>query len=678
MTRSRIRRAIAGAATLTVLLSGAVALTTATAVTDRQVTLVGDLQSELGCGDNWDPACAATVLPNTGAEDLYAATFTVPPGAWEFKVALDGTWDESYPAGNIPLRLAAETDVTFQFDDANDLVSIDLPGLPGAYDAGTDEALVSAPVRELGEGETFYFVLTDRFENGDTSNDEGGLVGDRMVTGFDPTDKGFYQGGDIQGLRDRLDYIEGLGTTAIWLTPSFKNNPVQGEGTDASAGYHGYWITDFTQIDPHLGSNAELESFIDDAHARGIKVYFDIITNHTADLIDYAEGIYSYRTIADFPYKDVNGDIVDVSALAGTEPFPQFNPATSFPYTPVRPAENEIMVPDVLNDVTLYHNRGDSTWTGESVTFGDFVGLDDLMTEAPLVVDTMIDIYTAWMDMGIDGFRIDTVKHVNFEFWEVFTAAIADHALATPVTDEFFTFGEVYDADATKLAPYVRETDMTSVLDFTFQSVAVNYARGQSAQGPAALFAADDHYTTGHSSASALPTFLGNHDMGRVGFLLQGAGDELTRSAFAHEFMYLTRGQPVVYYGDEQGFVGLGNDKSARQSMFPSLTAEYQDQPLLDGSTFGTGDHFDTDGLLYDHIASSRHCATRTRPLDTGAQVELYAADGGGVYAFARVDRDEKVEYLVALNNQTTAAEVTFTTLTPAPSTPRCTAPGPA
>ncbi|MGM0386712.1 MAG: alpha-amylase family glycosyl hydrolase, partial [Actinomycetota bacterium] len=323
------------------------------------------------------------------------------------------------------------------------------------------------------------------------------------------------------------------------------------------------------------------------------------------------------------------------------------------------------MVPDVLNDVTLYHNRGDSTWTGESVTFGDFVGLDDLMTEDPLVVDTMTDIYTAWMDMGIDGFRIDTVKHVNFEFWEVFTAAIADHALTTPVTDEFFTFGEVYDADATKLAPYVRDTDMTSVLDFTFQSVAVNYAKGQSAQGPAALFAADDHYTTDHSSSSALPTFLGNHDMGRVGYLLQGAGDELARSEFAHAFMYLTRGQPVVYYGDEQGFVGLGGDKSARQSMFPSLTEEYQDQPLLDGSIFGTGDHFDPGGLLYDHIAGLATLRDAHEALDTGAQVELFAADGGGVYAFARIDRDEKVEYVVAANNQTTVGEVSFATLTP-------------
>ena len=103
--------------------------------------------------------------------------------------------------------------------------------------------------------------------DGDPSNDTGGLVpegeeNDRSVSGFDPTDKGFYHGGDLRGVINQLDYIKGLGTTAIWLTPSFKNKPVQGEGADASAGYHGYWITDFTQIDPHLGTNAEMKALI--------------------------------------------------------------------------------------------------------------------------------------------------------------------------------------------------------------------------------------------------------------------------------------------------------------------------------------------------------------------------------------------------------------------------------
>ena len=167
------------------------------------------------------------------------------------------------------------------------LLALLLPAAGAAADGPGDLARHS--LREALTREQFYFVMADRFANGTTANDRGGLSDDRLVSGFDPASRGFYHGGDLQGLRERLDYIKGLGTTAVWLTPSFKNRPVQGTGENVSAGYHGYWITDFEQIDPHLGTNAELTRLIDAAHARGMKVFFDIITNHTADVIDYRE-----------------------------------------------------------------------------------------------------------------------------------------------------------------------------------------------------------------------------------------------------------------------------------------------------------------------------------------------------------------------------------------------------
>src|SRR3546814_7044818 len=116
------------------------------------------------------------------------------------------------------------------------------------------------------------FVLPDRFENGDPSNDRGGLTGDRLATGYDPAAKGFFHGGDLAGLTRRLDYIQGLGATAIWLAPIFKNKPVQGPKGQESAGYHGYWVTDFTRVDPHFGTNDEFKAFVDAAHARGMKI----------------------------------------------------------------------------------------------------------------------------------------------------------------------------------------------------------------------------------------------------------------------------------------------------------------------------------------------------------------------------------------------------------------------
>ena len=141
----------------------------------------------------------------------------------------------------------------------------------------------------LPQDEVIYFVLPDRFDNADPTNDRGGLTGDRLVTGFDPTAKGFYHGGDLKGLIRRLDYIQGLGATALWVGPIFQNKPVQGAKGEESAGYHGYWITDFTRVDTHLGSDADFKALVDSAHARGMKVYMDIIVNHTADVIKYRE-----------------------------------------------------------------------------------------------------------------------------------------------------------------------------------------------------------------------------------------------------------------------------------------------------------------------------------------------------------------------------------------------------
>src|ERR671916_1551354 len=216
-------------------------------------------------------------------------------------------------------------------------------------------------------GENFYFVMADRFENGRTDNDLGGLPADKMTSGFDPKDKGFYHGGDLAGLLKRIDYIEGLGTTAIWLTPSFKNKAVQDNNGFPSAGYHGYWITDFTQIDPHLGSNADLRALVDAAHRRGMKVYFDIITNHTADVIGYQEGARQPYVSKDVePYRTAAGRPFDDRDHAGRRTFPPLSPTVSFPYTPVlEPGEENLKVPAWLNDLTLYHNRGDTTFVGE-------------------------------------------------------------------------------------------------------------------------------------------------------------------------------------------------------------------------------------------------------------------------------------------------------------------------
>lgn len=674
-----LRQTAAAAAALAVLTAGlAPALPGAAAENDAGFRIVGDLQSELGCDGDWLPDCAEGALVPTEVEGVFAATFDLPGATYGFKVVNGDNWDaptwgaggDSAPgADNIALHLAGEATLTFSFDANTGRVSI----APAADAAEPTETDAPAPVRQAGGDEQFYFVMTDRFANGDLRNDDAGLGADPLVSGFDPTDKGFYHGGDIAGLIDNLDYIEGLGTSAIWLTPSFKNMPVQGEGADASAGYHGYWITDFTQIDPHLGTNAELRTLLDQAHDRGIKVYFDIITNHTADVIDYVEGVeadYKYVSLADAPYTDADGNEFNPAAHAGKSTFPELGAETSFPYTPVIADEDaNLKVPSWLNDPTLYHNRGNAPFEDkvESDTYGDFGGLDDLMTEHPTVVNGFVKVYQDWIDFGIDGFRIDTVKHVNREFWQDWTTQVLDYA-HTKGKDDFFMFGEVYNADPTKLSPYVRTTDMNSVLDFTFQARARSFAEGGSVQGLSSLFAGDDYYATPDKNAHALPTFLGNHDMGRIGFFVKDSSDALKRSELAHSLMYLTRGQPVVYYGDEQGFTGTGggDDKDARQSLFESQVPEYRNQNLLNGNS-AAGEQFNTDSELYTHIAELAELRTTHPALSDGAQIEQFASAGTGIYAFSRVDAQaaDPVEYVVAVNNATSEQNAEFTALTP-------------
>nr|WP_238426482.1 pullulanase-type alpha-1,6-glucosidase [Streptomyces adustus] len=533
----------------------------------------------------------------------------------------------------------------------------------------SDARLAAEPARHDDTREQFYFVMPDRFANGDRSNDKGGLTGSRLSTGYDPTDKGFYQGGDLKGLTDRLDYIKNLGTTAIWMAPIFKNRPVQGTGADASAGYHGYWITDFTQVDPHFGTNKDLSTLIAKAHAKGMKVFFDVITNHTADVVDYQEKSYDYLSKGAFPYLTKDGQPFDDADYAAGGKFPAVGTG-SFPRTPTVAAANKnAKVPSWLNDPTMYHNRGDSTYAGESTTYGDFSGLDDLWTERPEVVSGMEKIYQRWVrDFGVDGFRIDTVKHVDMEFWTQWATALDAYAAAHG-RKNFFMFGEVYSADTSITSPYVTQGRLDATLDFPFQDAARQYAsQGGSAQKLAAVFGDDYKYTTDKANAYEQVTFLGNHDMGRIGYFLNQDNPKATdaellkKDRLANELMFLSRGNPVVYYGDEQGFTGSGGDKDARQTMFASKVADYLDDDEIGTDRTHAGDAYDTKAPLYRQIAALSKLRKDNPALTDGVQTQRYAADGPGVYAFTRTDARTGAEYVVAFNNAGTAKSATFAT----------------
>ncbi|WP_025272104.1 pullulanase-type alpha-1,6-glucosidase [Haloglycomyces albus] len=527
----------------------------------------------------------------------------------------------------------------------------------------TDSQLAQLAQQETHPSEQFYFILTDRFADAKSDNNTGGIDGGALDHGYDPTSEQFYHGGDLAGVEENLDYIEGLGTTALWLTPIVVNAPVQSSEEWTGAGYHGYWGLDFLQVDPHLGTMDELQSLIDSAHDREMKVYFDIVVNHTADVIEYSDGDNSYISKEDSPYTDSSGRPFDDAEYADGDEFPDVN-SDSFPHSPVVPEGKEnLKNPEWLNDVTNYHNRGDSTWTGESVTYGDFVGLDDVWTERPGVVDGWVDVYSEWISsFGIDGFRIDTVKHANMEFWPRFMSGISEAAETAGI--DFFSFGEVYSGDPRETSPYVRQGKLDGVLDFGFQANASSFALGtDSGDGLAELYTHDSLFTARDTDARNLPTFLSNHDMGRLGLSITSDTPEhewVDRSVLAHQLMFLTRGQPVVYYGDEQGFVGHGGDDASRQSLFASQVSEWDNLPLIGTDSTHAQDNYDTTHPLYEAIAELGQLRGDHPALSDGIQVTRSAGDG--VFAFSRFDPSSGREYLVVSSNASSSKTLTLET----------------
>ena len=515
--------------------------------------------------------------------------------------------------------------------------------------------------------EIVYFVLPDRFENGDPKNDAGGIRGDRLKHGFDPTAKGFFHGGDLKGLTSRLDYIQGMGATAIWFAPIFKNKPVQGPKGDESAGYHGYWVTDFTQVDPHFGTNGEFKAFVDAAHARGMKVYMDILVNHTADVIQYREpGDYPYRGKADYPYSrrgGVNGAAINPGFNGDADPSPENWARLTDPtwaYTPFVPKEEAgIKVPAWLNDPIYYHNRGNTSWVGESAVFGDFMGLDDVATEHPRVISGMIEIYGSWIErFGIDGFRIDTAKHVNPEFWRAFVPAMLDTAKRKGIPN-FHIFGEVAtgEVDPALTARWTRTAGLPANLDMAFAAAMQRVVSGKAGTDMLVrLFEDDALYQGGETGALNLPTFLGNHDFGRFAMFVKQANpaisqDELlARTMLGHAMLLTLRGVPVIYYGDEQGFVSDGNDQLAREDMFPSKVAVYNDNDLIGTDATTAQANFDRGHPLYRQIATLAEVRRSTPALYAGATISRAFSDKPGLYVASRIDPETGQEVVLAFN----------------------------
>lgn len=517
--------------------------------------------------------------------------------------------------------------------------------------------------------------MPDRYANGDPSNDRGAATGGRAVTGFDPASTGWFHGGDLSGLtgtcthtRTGLARLPELGFTAVWVTPPVVQQAVQGD----SAAYHGYWGRDFTNVEPRLGANDDFAAFVDCAHRLGLEVYLDVVVNHTADIVLLAGGT-TFRGPEEMPFRDCHGKPFAAADYAGGKRFPclsaRYQPRQAF----LPPQNRSAKRPAWLNQVVRYHNRGDIDFSScSSLCFeqGDFYGLDDLFTEQPFVVDGLARVYGDWIRRyRLDGFRVDTAKHVDRAFFKVWVPKIRAAASAAGIRD-FEVFGEVTLPDTAELATFARARAIPNVLDFPLQDALVRFAGGSAgARGISTRLDDDDYFRQPNGIAPTPPTFLGNHDLGRAALKIkeQGGGEGtelLARDLLGHSLLFLLRGAPVVYYGDEVGMIGRGGDKAARQDMFPTQVAEWRTEARVGSPPIGTGSSFDqTSHPVAAHLRALGALRDAHPALSTGGSFVRHAQEG--LLAVSRIDRAARREYVAVFNASEQSVSVTVQTATP-------------
>jgi alpha-amylase len=395
--------------------------------------------------------------------------------------------------------------------------------------------------------EFIYFLLVDRFHDDAPRNP---VKRPGRSHGIEVPDD-FYCG-TIQGITRNLDYIAGLGCTAIWLSPIFENNP---------KAYHGYNINNYLDIDPHFGTKQDLIDLVNAAHHRDqpLRIILDVVINHSGDNWGYP---------GDFTYNYWND--------------------TQFPFGFWRHSDRPL--PIELRHEHLYHRRGQMQGSGydtypenqhgDIVTLKDYANDDD--ASGSELINILIKAHCYWIrEADVDGFRVDAVKHMGELACSRFCSNIREYAYSLGKRD-FFLFGEVASADDEILDRYIgqntsrHDADKTvffgldSILDFRLAMALPGVLKGFN--GPQTLFdrleAQRRRALNRGEVGRYLVNFVDNHDSfwqpgGRIA---AGAPDEQVIAAIG--FLLCGLGTPCIYYGTEQGFTGKGGDNQMREAMF--------------------------------------------------------------------------------------------------------------
>jgi glycosidase len=464
--------------------------------------------------------------------------------------------------------------------------------------------------------QVIYFAMIDRFDDGDPRNNDQG-------TGeYDPADGASYSGGDLVGLTRRIEYMRGLGATALWVTPPVANQ--WWDGQVGYGGYHGYWAENFKAIDAHFGTLEDYRHLSRCLHARGMVLVQDIVVNHVGNFFHY------------------DGDI---------DPK---DPARNYRLNAdSRPHAAPTQVPFSLNDprrdedrkAAIYH------WTPRIRDFSDrsqqldwqLAELDDLNTESPVVRKALRDSYGYWIrEAGVDAYRVDTAFYVPPEYFDDFLNArdakapgILRVARASGHKD-FHLFGEGFgidapyaDTEARRIDSYMRDAKgrplLPGMINFPLYGSTLDvFAKGQ----PSAVLAHRiRNMMSVHADPHRMPSFVDNHDVER--FLAGGSEAGLRQSLL---LIMTLPGIPVIYYGTEQGF------SKQRAAMFAT------------GVDSGGRDHFDVDAPLYRYIGRITKLRREHRVLSRGSPTVL-AANAASAGALAYRMQDGKDNMLVVFNS---------------------------
>ncbi|MGM0421287.1 MAG: alpha-amylase family glycosyl hydrolase, partial [Bacillota bacterium] len=508
---------------------------------------------------------------------------------------------------------------------------------------------------EAWEEQILYFLLVDRFArdsdeplyNPEEDYENALKTEESKQEWLEAGDK--WNGGSLQGIISHLDYLQELGVTALWISPILKQTPF-------SDSYHGYGIHNFLAIDPHFGSKEDLKQLVEAAHARDMLVILDVIINHTGDVFAYEGEAPAY-----------DGNEHPVSGFRDENAEPKFDPEDP-DYEEAWPDGG--VWPQELFHLETFSCKGYITnWEEEPEYIqGDFFSLKNIYTgegeignfHASPALETLTKCYKYWIAYAdLDGFRLDTVKHLQPGATSYFVTEIHEFA-HTLGKKNFYIIGEI--TGGIEFAKSICDrTGLNAALGINkIPDSLENMAKGyQEASNYFSIFSNTEFLDDGELKwhQKNVITMFDDHDMVyQQEYKSRFAADKETAPLLGNAIFlnFFTSGIPCIYYGTEQGFDGSGDQaKYVREAMFGSKFGAFRSQ----GRSF-----FDQEHHLYKAMREMAALRQEHDGLKLGRQYLRELAQSGeefgfpvrneerysGIIAWARIF--SRIEFLLAIN----------------------------